>query len=190
MKICQKCGTQNANNSLNCSQCFEPLPKKKIGTAATIILLVVSFLTLSCCGISGLVFVLIDEDQMNTEVVSSTNNEVSSEGGKTTTAKTTTTTRTTTEPDTTTTTRNTSKSTTTPTRKTTTRPTPRITTTKPTPRITTSNTTKGRTVYWVSGGVVYHISRNCATLDRSKDIRSGTISQSGKPRVCNVCGNS
>ena len=44
-----------------------------------------------------------------------------------------------------------------------------------------------RTVYWVKNGKVYHVSEDCPTLSRSKNIYSGTISQSGKPRACNVC---
>lgn len=45
----------------------------------------------------------------------------------------------------------------------------------------------GGTVYWVAGGQVYHVSRNCPTLSKSKNVYSGTIAQSGKPRVCKVC---
>ena len=44
------------------------------------------------------------------------------------------------------------------------------------------------TVYWVPNGKVYHLSRSCSTLSRSKTILSGTIAQSGKPRVCERCG--
>lgn len=51
-----------------------------------------------------------------------------------------------------------------------------------------SSTTKSGTVYWVPNGSVYHYSRNCATLSRSRTIYSGTISQSGKSRACKVCG--
>lgn len=42
-------------------------------------------------------------------------------------------------------------------------------------------------VYWVSSGEVYHSTDNCSTLKRSKNIYSGTISQSGKSRPCKVC---
>lgn len=45
-----------------------------------------------------------------------------------------------------------------------------------------------QTVYWVPKGSVYHLSRSCSTLSRSKDIRSGTIAESGMPRACKVCG--
>lgn len=43
------------------------------------------------------------------------------------------------------------------------------------------------TVYWVSGGEVYHSTPNCSTLKRSSNIQSGTIAQSGKSRACKVC---
>lgn len=45
----------------------------------------------------------------------------------------------------------------------------------------------GQTVYWVKSGKVYHSTPDCASLSRSKNIRSGTISQSGKPRGCKNC---
>ncbi len=44
------------------------------------------------------------------------------------------------------------------------------------------------TVYWVKNGKVYHKSPNCPTLDRSTNIKSGSISQSGKSALCKVCG--
>lgn len=47
--------------------------------------------------------------------------------------------------------------------------------------------TSGGTVYWVQNGKVYHSTANCSTLKRSSNIRSGTISQSGKSRGCKVC---
>ena len=45
------------------------------------------------------------------------------------------------------------------------------------------------TVYWVSGGDVYHASKNCRTLKKSDpdSIQSGTIAESGKSRPCKVC---
>ena len=46
---------------------------------------------------------------------------------------------------------------------------------------------KSGTVYWTPGGSVYHSTRECPTLSRSKIIYSGTISQSGKSRGCKVC---
>ena len=45
-----------------------------------------------------------------------------------------------------------------------------------------------RTVYWVASGEVYHTTRDCVSLKRSKNILSGTIAQSGKKRVCGNCG--
>lgn len=48
--------------------------------------------------------------------------------------------------------------------------------------------TQGQTVYWVSGGSVYHTTPNCPTLKRSSGIHSGSISASGKSRCCKVCG--
>lgn len=53
---------------------------------------------------------------------------------------------------------------------------------------TTSAEEKEETVYWVAKGKVWHVTRNCSTLARSSNIYSGTVKQSGKPRVCDVCG--
>ena len=44
------------------------------------------------------------------------------------------------------------------------------------------------TVYWTPSGTVYHLSRNCSTLSRSRTVYSGSVSASGKPRACKVCG--
>ena len=47
------------------------------------------------------------------------------------------------------------------------------------------------TVYWVSNGEVWHTTEKCSTLSRSKNIKSGSISDAmavGKERVCKVCG--
>ena len=44
------------------------------------------------------------------------------------------------------------------------------------------------TVYWVPNGAVFHVNKNCSTLSKSKTINSGTVAESGKPRVCSVCG--
>lgn len=49
-----------------------------------------------------------------------------------------------------------------------------------------ANETAG-TVYWVSGGSVYHSTPNCPTLKRSSNIQSGSIAGSGKGRACKVC---
>ncbi len=43
-------------------------------------------------------------------------------------------------------------------------------------------------VYWIPNGKVYHKSASCPTLDRSTNIKSGSIAQSGKASCCKVCG--
>ncbi len=48
----------------------------------------------------------------------------------------------------------------------------------------------GRTVYWVESGKVWHTTKNCSSLSRSKNILSGSISAAkavGKERVCKKC---
>lgn len=52
----------------------------------------------------------------------------------------------------------------------------------------TQGTTATNTVYWVSGGSVYHTRKSCPALADSSGIQSGTIAQSGKSRVCQRCG--
>lgn len=52
----------------------------------------------------------------------------------------------------------------------------------------TNKTSIPSVVYWVSEGKVYHKSMSCPTLDRSTNIRSGSISQSNKSSCCKVCG--
>lgn len=47
--------------------------------------------------------------------------------------------------------------------------------------------TPSKTVYWVANGKSYHFSKDCATLKRSTNIKSGTISESGKSDPCNIC---
>jgi myosin heavy subunit len=51
---------------------------------------------------------------------------------------------------------------------------------------TTSSYTSSATYYWVSSGEVYHITENCRTLSRSKNIQSGSTPPSGR-RACKVC---
>lgn len=46
----------------------------------------------------------------------------------------------------------------------------------------------GGTVYWVSGGSVYHLSPNCVTLKRSNGIMGGPKSSCPRTRCCSVCG--
>lgn len=40
--------------------------------------------------------------------------------------------------------------------------------------------------YWVPDGEVYHLSKSCPTLNRSTDIREGTIPPADR-RACKVC---
>ena len=42
-------------------------------------------------------------------------------------------------------------------------------------------------VYWVPNGSVYHCTRNCPTLSRSRVIKSGSLSSCPKGRPCKVC---
>lgn len=51
----------------------------------------------------------------------------------------------------------------------------------------TSGSKKKATVYWTPSGAVYHVSRNCPTLSRSRTVLSGSISDSKKSRACKVC---
>lgn len=51
----------------------------------------------------------------------------------------------------------------------------------------TKKSSSGGTVYWTPNGSVYHKSRNCPSLSRSKTVYSGSISDSGKDRACKVC---
>lgn len=51
----------------------------------------------------------------------------------------------------------------------------------------TDNDGSSGTVYWVASGDVYHSTPDCPTLSRSKNIRSGSVSSSGKSRACKVC---
>lgn len=46
------------------------------------------------------------------------------------------------------------------------------------------------TVYWTPSGSVWHSDPNCTSLSRSKDVRSGTVAQSGKERGCKICSPS
>lgn len=63
-----------------------------------------------------------------------------------------------------------------------------ITVKAPAKKKTTKKRSSGSTVYWVPSGDVYHVSRNCRTLKRSRTVYSGTIEESGKSRCCKVCG--
>lgn len=44
-----------------------------------------------------------------------------------------------------------------------------------------------QTVYYTSGGEVYHLSKECRYLSNSKEILQGTIRESGKKRCCEGC---
>lgn len=45
----------------------------------------------------------------------------------------------------------------------------------------------GGTIYWTPNGEVYHSTKDCPSLGRSKTILSGSISESGKSRPCKNC---
>lgn len=49
----------------------------------------------------------------------------------------------------------------------------------------------GHTVYWVKSGKVWHTTKDCPSLSRSKSILSGSVDDAmaaGKERVCKRCG--
>lgn len=52
---------------------------------------------------------------------------------------------------------------------------------------TTSTSNNTSTVYWTPNGEVYHKTRNCPTLKRSRTICSGSKSNCPKSRPCKVC---
>lgn len=54
-------------------------------------------------------------------------------------------------------------------------------------KTTSNNSTDGGTVYWTPNGSVYHKTKNCPTLSRSRTIYSGSVSNCPKPRACKVC---
>lgn len=43
------------------------------------------------------------------------------------------------------------------------------------------------TVYWTESGKVWHTSRGCPSLANSEDVRSGSVTESGKERACKRC---
>lgn len=43
-------------------------------------------------------------------------------------------------------------------------------------------------VYWTEGGKVWHVSRECSALARSKNVCSGSVGDSHKDRKCKICG--
>lgn len=50
-----------------------------------------------------------------------------------------------------------------------------------------NNSSSNGTVYWTPNGAVYHSTKNCPTLSRSRTIYSGPLSSCPKPRACKVC---
>lgn len=50
-----------------------------------------------------------------------------------------------------------------------------------------SSTEVEETVYWTTNGDCYHSTPDCATLKRSSNITSGSISSAGGRRPCKVC---
>ncbi|HCW53546.1 MAG TPA: hypothetical protein DG753_07395 [Clostridium sp.] len=47
--------------------------------------------------------------------------------------------------------------------------------------------TSDKTVYWTPKGRTYHISKSCFALSRSKVIVEGTIEESEKNTLCDLC---
>ncbi len=55
----------------------------------------------------------------------------------------------------------------------------------------TFNETTVAVVYWTEGGSVWHNTKDCSALARSKNIMSGSVHdavEAGKERVCKKCG--
>lgn len=50
-----------------------------------------------------------------------------------------------------------------------------------------NNSSSKGTVYWTPNGTVYHSTKNCPPLSRSRIIYSGPLSSCPKPRACKVC---
>ena len=63
----------------------------------------------------------------------------------------------------------------------------RVTVTAPKKTTPKKDSSAAGTVYWTPGGSVYHSTKNCPTLSRSKTIYSGSVSDCPKPRACKVC---
>ena len=55
--------------------------------------------------------------------------------------------------------------------------------------ITEAITDEFRTVYWTPGGSVYHSSKSCPSLAKSENVKSGTVKESGKSRLCKKCAS-
>ncbi len=53
------------------------------------------------------------------------------------------------------------------------------------------NSSEKGEVYWTEGGEVWHLTENCSSLSRSKNILSGSVDDAigaGKERACMRCG--
>ena len=48
---------------------------------------------------------------------------------------------------------------------------------------------ESQTVYWTLGGSVYHSSKSCPSLAKSENVKSGTVKESGKSRLCKKCAS-
>lgn len=48
---------------------------------------------------------------------------------------------------------------------------------------------ESQTVYWTPGGSVYHSSKSCPSLAKSENVKSGTVKESGKSRLCKKCAS-
>ena len=48
---------------------------------------------------------------------------------------------------------------------------------------------ESQTVYWTPGGSVYHSSKSCPSLSKSENVKSGTVKESGKSRLCKKCAS-
>ena len=48
---------------------------------------------------------------------------------------------------------------------------------------------ESQTVYWTPGGSVYHSSKSCPSLAKSDNVKSGTVKESGKSRLCKKCAS-
>ena len=43
------------------------------------------------------------------------------------------------------------------------------------------------TVYWIQNSKVYHIYPDCRYIQGSADVRSGTVEEAGKEKLCSAC---
>lgn len=55
--------------------------------------------------------------------------------------------------------------------------------------ITETIPNESQTVYWTPGGSVYHSSKSCPSLAKSENVKSGTVKESGKSRLCKKCAS-